>query len=68
MDTSPITSSETAEHENVRRLIERNRRALLAAVDSLGPDRPESLGIVGRGDDGHGHRRRGGGAWADASC
>ena len=30
-------------------MIQRNRRALLAAVDSLGPDRPESLGIVGAG-------------------
>ncbi|MCX7427692.1 MAG: 3-hydroxyacyl-CoA dehydrogenase NAD-binding domain-containing protein [Planctomycetia bacterium] len=33
----------------MRRLIERNRRALRAAVDSLGPERPASLGIVGAG-------------------
>ena len=49
MQILPSNSAETAAHENVRRLIERNRRALRAAVDSLGSERPASLGIVGAG-------------------
>jgi 3-hydroxyacyl-CoA dehydrogenase len=47
--TPSMTTPEFAAQNNVRQLIEHNRRSLQAAVNTLGDDRPRSLGIVGAG-------------------
>ena len=44
-----MNTPKSAAQNHVRQLIEHNRQTLQAAVDTLGDDRPRSLGIVGSG-------------------